>query len=117
MKSGYPTLNYNTQVIVTRSDQTIVTPENTLRVADTIFLRSDFIPSNPPSIKDLPELQTKENPFTTRKEVMDSLLNSFGYNTRRSLRRFPAFYVARKFTNSSGFEYAVRLSYHIIPIA
>ena len=112
MKSGYPSQDYNTQVVVTQIDQIIESPDKTLFVEDSIFIRSNFIVSNPPSFNDIPESQIQENPFSTKKEIMDSIINSFGYSIRESLRRNVAYYVTRKFTNSKGYVYIVRLSYH-----
>lgn len=116
MKLG--TLPYNTQIIVTQKDTLIPiqnVPLKTVTGRETVSIRSDFVPSNPPNINDIPlspTISTIESPFTTRKEVMSAIIGGAGYSNRNNLSNVPGYYVAKIFTNSVGQQYVVRVSYH-----
>lgn len=112
MKLGFPYTSYNTNIIVTESiTNTTVSPNNTLHFEDTIFGRSNFDSDNI-TADDLPTTQIMENTFSTKIEIYQSGINDFGYSIRNSLLNNTAYYVARKFTNSLGMVFFVRLSYH-----
>lgn len=116
MKLG--TLPYNTQIIVTQKDTLIPiqnVPLKTVTGRETVSIRSDFVPSNPPNINDIPlspTISTIESSFTTRKEVMSAIIGGAGYSNRNNLSNVPGYYVAKIFTNSVGQQYVVRVSYH-----